>query len=501
MFMITGYRSKKALFRAAVCLLIALIIIIQGGVPGSGNAYASSGSEKESADGTAAAGNAANITEAVNTSSGLITINMVDADIRDILSTIALSMDASVIYLETPAKVSFSAKDVTPEKALELLVQSISTDSGQLGYIRDGKVIIIGAQDKLQKDFFNQMALTRFRVTYISPKVLSDQLDKLSIPAVKITLDESSNFIWVQGTPKSLTKVASVISALDKRENFDSVDGELTSSINLIPITLDYITSEQLNALIKQLNIAALTIRLDTNPMVLWVSGTKQEMLDINQLVALVDIPQSKGESSDMTYIKLKNITYDKLITIVSQMDLSVQIIRVGSGQKSLWLKGTLSDINELKALVTKLDISDNGEEVQFFIYRLSNISPTDAQTRLEFLGISSVEVLPLNYPQMAHEILIKCPYDMIGTVSRVLTNIDVQGQTITAPVDSAVSAYQLTKRKILLSKLMNLPEENFTISDNVAKDASSSYYIMWVVDTPENIMRIKEMVKLIDAP
>lgn len=496
MFMITGDRSKKVFFRTTVCLLIALFIIAQGVIPGSGNAYASSEAEKVSTDGIAAAG-----TEAVNTSSGLVTINMVDADVRDILSTIALSMDASVIYLGTPAKVSFSAKDVTPEKALELLVQCISTGNGQLGYIRDGKIIIIGEQEKLQKEFFNQMALTRFRVAYISPTVLSDQLDKLNIPIVKITLDKSSNFIWVQGTPKSLAKVASVISALDKRENFDSVDGEIKSSINLIPIALDYITSEQLDALIKQLNIEASTIRLDTNPMVLWVSGSKQAMLDINQLVALVDIPQSKGESSEMTYLKLKNLTYDKLNAVVHQMNLSVQIIRVGSGQKSLWLRGTQSDIDELKALAGKLDILENGEDVQFFTYRLMNISPEDAQIRLQFLGISDVDALTLNYPQMAHELLIKCPYDMIGTVSRVLANIDVQGEKITAPVDSAVSAYQLTKRKELLRILMNMPAENFTISDNVAKDGSQSYYVMWVIDTPDNIKKIKEMVKLIDAP
>jgi type II secretory pathway component GspD/PulD (secretin) len=495
MFMIIGERSDKVLYRAIVYFLVAIFIIIQGVAPGYSNIYAASGAEQTGTDKDVAENESAGV------SSNLISINMVDVDIRDILSTIALNMDASVIYLETPVKISFSAKNVTPEKALELLVQSISTEKGQLGYIRDGKVIIIGDQEKLQKDFFNQMALTRFRVAYISPKVLSDQLDRLSIPVVKITLDKSSNFIWVQGTPRALAKVASVIAALDKRENFDTVDGTIKSSIDLKAIVLDYITSEQLNALVKQLKIDASTITLDTNPQVLWVSGSQQALLDINQLVAQVDIPQSKGDTFSMSNIKLKNITYNKLITIASQIDSSVQIIRVGSSQKNIWLKGTQSDINELNSFIAKIDISDNGEEVQFFTYSLTNISTDDAKSRLQFLGISGVDAFTLNYPQMSHELLIKCPYDMMGTVTRVLANIDVQGRKITAPVDYAVSNYQLTKRKALLSKLMGLPEDFFTISDNVARDGAESYYIMWVVDTPDNIKRIKEMVKLIDAP
>lgn len=493
MFSMTSIVLNKKITCSTVSLLLVLIILIPGGSLGSGNVFAASVPDRESAKTTGS--------HAADPTSSLITINMVDTDVRNVLSAIALYMDANIIYLGTPAKVTFNVSNVTPVKALELLTDSITAGKGQLGCIREGNVIIIGEQDKLQKEFFNQMALTRFRVSYISPKVLGEQLDKLNIPVAKITLDKSSNFIWVQGTPKALAKVASVISALDKCENFDTVDGTIHSSINLKPVILDFITAEEFDALVKQLKIDVSTIKLDTCPNVLWASGSQQGMLDIDQLAQQVDIPQSKGEVFSMTHVKLKNLTYNKLITIVSQLNISVQVIRVGSGQRSLWLKGIKSEIDELNDMITKLDIPDNGDEVQFFTYTLKNISPSDAQARLQFLGINSVDAMVLNVPQLAHELLIKCPFDMIGTVTKVLGNIDIQGQKIKAPVDSATSAYQLTKRKELLCKLMDIPAGNLIISDNISRDGSNSYYIMWTFDTPDNIKKIKEMAKLMDAP
>jgi type II secretory pathway component GspD/PulD (secretin) len=488
MFAITGDKLKKVLFRTALCLLIAVFITTQGSFLGISSANAENGSTDENGN-------------AVNTAERLITVNMVNADVRDILSTIALSMDVSIIYLDTPVKISFSAKDVTPEKGLQLLIQSIGTSGGQLGYIRDGKVIIVGSQDKLQKDFLNQMALTRFRVSYISPAVLSEQLEKLSIPVVRITLDKSSKYIWVQGTPQALSKVSSVIAALDIRENFDTVDGTIKSGIDLRPILLKYITAEQIQDLIQQLKIDASTITVDTNPMVLWASGSKQAMVDVGQLVSQVDIPQSKSETFSMSNRKLKYITYNKLITIMNQLSLPVEIIRVGSGQKNLWFKGTQTDLDEMNKLVTNLDIADNSEEVQFFSYSLNNISPADAKERLDFLAVSNVDSMTLNFPGITKEILIKCPYDMIGTVTRILANIDVQGQKIKAPVDYASSSYQLTERKELISKMMDIPMDNLFISDNISRDGGESYYVMWVIDTPNNIKKIQELVKLLDAP
>jgi len=428
----------------------------------------------------------------------LISIDMVDVDVRDVLSVIALNLDVNIIYLDTASRISFKANGITAEKALELLVQTIGNG---VGYIKDKNLIVVGNQDKLKKDFFNEMALTRFRIQYITPTELSKELDTLGVPVQKITMDKSSNFIWAQGTPQALAKVASVITALDRQENFKSADGTIKSNINLTPLNLEYLTADRLEQLIQQLDIKAQTIKMDSNPKVLWVNGSQQDMVDINQLIAKVDIPESAGETFEMNSYKMKYLTYDKLIKIASQLKLSVEIITAGSSQKALWLKGTQKDIKDMESLISELDIPDNSDECQYFFYTLKYLSPTDASTRLGFLSISGVTSMTMNYPQLSHEILIKCPFDMIGTVSRILGNIDVSGQKIKLPVDSSSSAYQLTKRRELLSRLLSIPLDSMTVSDDVSKDGTTPHYVLWVEGTSDNIKKIRDMIDLIDNP
>lgn len=478
-----GKRTEYRFIKLLTCICLAVCLF---GAAGGALAAEEQGAGKDAGAGTKG--------------QGLITINMVNADIRDILSAIAISMDVNIIYLEKPYRVSFSAKDIAPVKALELLIQSTDSESGQTGYLRDGNLIIVGSQEKLQKDFFNQMALTRFRLSYISPETLSEQLDKLGVPVQKIVLDKGSRFIWAQGTPQSLSKVASVIAALDRAENFDD-NGAIKSGIDLTKFDLNYITADRLEKLILQLNIQAQVIRVDTNARVLWASGTEQQLADIGQLILNVDVADSAGASFTMAPYTLRYLSYDKLVGVTTQLDSPIQIIRVGIAQKKIWLKGTQKDIDDTISLITQLDYSDNSDEGQFFVYKLVNISPTDAAAKMAFINLKDVEVMTLNYPQLSHELLIKCPVDMISTVSRTVSFLDVQGQKIKAPVDYSGSYNRLTKRKELLGKLLNIPSSSMYISDNVSRTDDESYYVMWVEDTPDNIKKIKEMIALIDKP
>ena len=89
----------------------------------------------------------------------------------------------------------------------------------------------------------------------------------------------------------------------------------------------------------------------------------------------------------------------------------------------------------------------------------------------------------------------------MMGAVSRIISSIDVMGRRITAPVDYAESSYQLTKRKELICRMMDIPPERLIISDDISRTGEKPYYVMWTTDTPENIRKIREMVELIDSP
>jgi len=143
-----------------------------------------------------------------------IALNVKESDIRDVLSAIAIYMNSCVIYLEEPFQVTFNIEDVEPITALELLLQS-----NDLSYIKDSDLIVVGKIDKLQKEFFNQMILTRFELKHISSKYLEGLIKDLDISIQIITIDENPRTIWAQGTPQALSKVKELISALDKPEN------------------------------------------------------------------------------------------------------------------------------------------------------------------------------------------------------------------------------------------------------------------------------------------
>ena len=163
----------------------------------------------------------------------LISLDMRDADLRDVISTIAYYLDSYAILLEEPVRVNFQVKDMEPHKALGLLLQTLG-----LSYIQDGELLVIGQLSKLQNEFYSQMMLTRFNLKYISSDNLESQIQKLGIPIQIVTIDKNPKAIWVQGPPQSLTKVKEIINMLDKAEN-------ATESSKLVSVKLKNITTDK----------------------------------------------------------------------------------------------------------------------------------------------------------------------------------------------------------------------------------------------------------------
>ncbi len=143
-----------------------------------------------------------------------ISINVMDADIRDVLSALALKMNKNIILVEQPTRVTLKVDNITPFKALELLVQSQG-----MGYLQEGSIIVVGYLSRLRNDFFRQMILTRFNLRHITVDTLLPLIDQLNIPLQYISVSSNPNAVWVQGTPQALYKVDELIKALDLWEN------------------------------------------------------------------------------------------------------------------------------------------------------------------------------------------------------------------------------------------------------------------------------------------
>ncbi len=437
-----------------------------------------------------------------------ITLEMRDADIRDVLSTLAVILKKNIIYTEAPMQVSLSVRDVTPSKALEILTQSIGMSS-----VTNGNLILVGSSANITQNFYSMLLITRFSLSYLSPEEINTQVEKLGIPVQKIILDSSSKFIWAQGTPQALSKMRELVAVLDREENIDPLTQMPEEGLELTPIDLEYVTSDVINSLIMQLEIPSRTIIFETNPWTIWVQAEEKAMNDILTLVQSVDIAENKvpevveeeEEVIDTTRIeakKMMNITSARLMPLIQGLDIPVKVIAIDSSGYNIWMRGDRQSINLMNDLINRLDNYFSRDDVNFFIYTLENLKASTAIEKLNFIGLQDVQVMSLNYSQFSRDLLITCPADRINDVKNVLRKLDVPGERIRAVVDASSTSNakaRLEARRDLIIQLTGIPKDRFQVSQNISK-TDQPLYVLWVDETPDNVKLIQDVVNSLDG-
>lgn len=155
----------------------------------------------------------------VPTSPDRISIDVRNADLRDVLSMLAYKLDGNILYLddqelESPRKVSFKTEVLSPVTTLQLLLQKVGLD-----YLTIGRNYIVGDRGRLYEDFANRMFLTRFDLFYVSANAMEGYIDELGMPLESLTIDHNQKALWMQGTPMTLGKARELINALDVIDN------------------------------------------------------------------------------------------------------------------------------------------------------------------------------------------------------------------------------------------------------------------------------------------
>ena len=460
-----------------------------------------------------------------------ITLEVRDADIRDVLSTLAVILKKNIIYTEESVRVSFSVQNVSAAKALEILTQSAGMTS-----ITDGNLILVGSSANISQNFYTLLPITRFSLNYLSPEQINEQIDRLGIPVQNIILDSTKKYIWAQGTPQALAKMRELVAALDREENVDPVTQEPVKEFTLTPIDLKYVESGVINTLIAQLEIPCKTVVFETNPWTIWVEADASAMKDVLTLVSSVDIAENKapevaeevtdteGEKEDKdgkedkgnkedkeeaivdtTRIeakKMKNITWSRLLPLIQDLDIPVKIIAIDSSGYNLWMRGDQQSINLMNDLINRLDNYFTRDDVNFFIHKLDYLKASTAIEKLNFIGMKDVQAMSLNYPEFSREILIACPADRITDVKNVLKKLDVPGEKVRAIVDSSATSNgksRLEARRDLIVQLTGISKESFQVSQNISK-TYEPLYVLWVEESPDNIALIRDVISSMDA-
>ncbi len=418
-----------------------------------------------------------------------------EADLRDVLSALAIRMERTIIFIDDPVRVTFSIEDVTPQVALRLLLQNEGFD-----YLEDDDFILVGTPDKLKNDYFDHLALTRFNLQYISSPDITGLLEQLGVDLQVFSIETNPRTIWAQGTPRELGQLREIIVTLDRPEN---ADPETASSLERFD--LQYLNAELVGLVIDYFAISARVISFPANPQVLWAQGAPAALERLKELIITLDRPENSGleVKLSMTQFKLNHLSAEKIRLVLEEAGIPGEYIITDETSQLLWVYGSPQYIEIAREIISTIDLPENSEQLpHIFIYQLQNISAVDASARMDEMGIfNGVKTMTFSYPEISHELLVICPPHLTEQVYSALGLLDEARQRIRMPVDSADKMSTLAARRELLSQLTGVAISRMFISSNLSGDSENPYYILWVEETPDKIQQVRDMVEIIDSP
>lgn len=232
---------------------------------------------------------------------GNISIDVVNADIRDVLTAISMKLCVQILYIDEPIRVTFKIENVSPIRALELFVQTYS-----LSYIKDGNLIIVGKLERLQTDFYKQMVITRFNLQYISADTLKGIISSLGIPLQQISMTANPQILWIQGTPQAVYKVAMLVDEVD-------IPGQQATLVShtLQNVSAQYASDRLVQFGFQGIQIITLNYPEFSKNLVIVVPAhlaapvkTALESIDSSATLAtVIRMPLAQGEDADLSIL------------------------------------------------------------------------------------------------------------------------------------------------------------------------------------------------------
>ena len=446
-----------------------------------------------------------------------ISIELVNADIRDVLSMFAKKLGVNIVYLGSGFQTSFSINGVDATTAFEIFMKSTGISGQSLSYVRDGDLLLVGSAAALTTNFSDMMVFTRFNLNYMTTDDLQGYLSQLGIDVTGIAVNDSSDTLFVQGMPYEVAQVSEVINLLDREEYFPDGSQEL----NLVPYNLKYITADVLESVLGELGIQGDTIIMNASPQTLWVSADQSDHKAISTVIARLDTADNISDNEFGVY-RLKYIDIDLVNDAMT--DLGLWTTAEGTSGKVTVIPNTVLsedpyailvnfkfiDKDMVDFLIAELDTPSNlPEDPSFFIYTFESISAALALDRIEAFSdkktfdTDEVEFKEFAFSGIGSQIMVLCTKSEEPAVRVFLDEIDTPGATMIAVVDSAggdmMARVRLLDRIPLISYISGVSQENMYVSGDISKTGTPQY-VMWVEDTPENIERVKAAIANIDS-
>ena len=450
-------------------------------------------------------------TNAFGTSSTISISFAKDSDLVGVLNTILAHTDYTMIYKgATTAIPAISLEDVTPLTAIDYVLRMVD-----MTYIKNNDVLYVGTADVLNSTFVDSKLLTSFKLQYISIDTLTSQMSILGVTPQIVKMNENIREFWVSGYPAELAKIKQIINTLDNKTNLTVGSANISSS--LTAIELNYITAAEFSSLLSTLGLHS-GITMDAHPMTLYVYASGDAYTDIMNIKKLVDYKDANAPTTDggeggstgdveitdgttsLVKVDLQYINKEAAENIVSTFGYNVELLGLDLYEKRVWVRGEVSEVNEAVARIKENDTADNNTDSPFFTYELQNIVASELQSKIGFIDLEDVEFYFGSYPELTKSVMVYCATNDVQEVKDIIASLDNNMGDMYYPIATITDANELTvlaAKEELVVKLINNPSisvTSFAISGDLDPSDEGVKYVLYVLESPENIDLIMEM-------
>lgn len=475
--------------------------------------------------------------------SSRISLNVADANVKDVLSAIALNAGYTIIMEDasTEATVTATLEEMSPLKAIDYVTRFVD-----MTYLKDGNTIMVGTPEALNDTFVDKTVLSKITLKYISAEALQTQMSSLGLSNVQVVSTNNKDEFYISGYPKELAKVSELVRLLDVSSNIMAGGGLITS--NFSAMELKYITAEEFNGLLGNLGLSQ-GIVLASRPYTLYVYVTGANLTDIKTIKNIVDKPLSGANltatttqasgGGDVTVpattapqqttqpstgnqdntggstssaptilreVQLTVIDRKAAEEILKSFPLEIQVYGPEKMTKKIWIAGTQAQVDQAESYIHQFDSEEYASSVlndkSFFAYQLQNCTAAEMLERLSNLTLEGVTFKTNAYPAATKSLLVYCDSYLVEATKALLAEMDTTttgekaNRAIEATPDSKTAQARIDALKDLYPELQGYA---FTLK-TIPNKSGESRCITYVMATSEDADYIKALFTELDT-
>lgn len=476
-------------------------------------------------------------------SSSRLSLNLVDANVKDALSAIARNAGYTIIFVgDATTTLTVNLEQMSALKAIDYV-----TRLAGLSYLKDGNTLMVGTTAELNEKFVDKVVMTKFTLKYITVGVLQTQASALGLSNVQyVSTEADDGTVFVSASPKELAKIQELIKLIDVSSNINA--GAALVAANFKEINLEHITAEEFSSLLSSLGLDP-GIVVASRPYTLYTFVTGSALADIKTIKAVIDKPltganlsasksdqvvepsttPSSGtgepatpgtstgtpgtstgtaETKILREVELEYIDRTMAVGIIDSFPYEVTVYGPEKMTKKLWLMGTESEVNKAESKIKEFDTESYADSMKlentFFVYDLQNCTAQEMLDRLANINLENVTFKTNAYPTISKALIVYCDYAKQEQVKSLLDAMDTASTEEVLNRAVEVTANEAVARNRIVGLMSVHPEiptmDQFTFVTADSKTGSGSACTTYVKATPEMADYIKGLLTELDS-